>query len=406
MKKIVLFILCLIPISVSSIALPDTYSDKVLLYDLTEDKLLLEKNSDERANIASLTKIMTTITAIEEIPDLEKEVTITSDMLAGIPYDASVAGLNIGETFSARDLLYASILPSGADATQALAFTSSNGIAAFVEKMNTLAEKIGAKNTHFVNVTGLDIENHYSTASDILLILKYALQNPTFKEIYCTKEYTLANGKTINATIKVYNRLMNLDTSRILGSKTGYTSKAGVCIAALISTNGHEVLIITMGAPYVYGNFYNLKDALALTQFLDSHFQNQNLMTTEDTIIELPVSLSKTDMYKVHPNENITKYLPKDFDNSLFDYQYNGKEKLSFRDKEQSKLGTIKYFYNGELIKEEELFLKEDLKISWKKVVKKYGYILIVILILLLYIQKRRKHNRKKRRGRKSKNNL
>ncbi len=399
MKKILLFILCLIPLSVGAISLPETYSDKVLIYDLTDDIVLLEKKSEEKTNIASLTKIMTTITAIEEISDLEREVTITESMLNGIPYDASVAGLKVGEKLSVRDLLYASILPSGADATQALAYTSSNGIPAFVEKMNALAQKVGAKNTHFVNVTGLDIENHYSTAQDILLILKYALQNPTFKEIYCTKEYTLANGKTVNATIKMYNRLMNLDTSRIIGSKTGYTSKAGVCISALIKSNGHELLIITMGAPYVYGNFYNLRDALALTEFLDTHYKNQNLMTSEEAIAELPVSLSKTDKYTIYPSENITKYLPDDFDKSLFSYQYKGLEKLTYRNKENSKLGSIKYYYNGEILKEEDVLLREKFKISWKKVLRKYWYIpAIGILLLLFLFRKRKKHKKRKKR--------
>ena len=92
------------------------------------------------------------------------------------------------------DLLYASMLPSGADATNSIAILSSGSIESFVEKMNLLVNKLGLTNTHFVNVTGLDINNHYSSADDIRKLLAYSLKNDTFKKIYTTSEYKLSNG--------------------------------------------------------------------------------------------------------------------------------------------------------------------------------------------------------------------
>ena len=104
--------------------------------------------------------------------------------------------------------------------------------------MNTLAQEIGMTSSHFVNVTGLDIDDHYSTLEDLLKLLLYSLKNPTFKEVYTTRSYTMTNGKTVRSSVEGYNRLMNLDTSRILGSKTGFTDDAGLCISALFESSG------------------------------------------------------------------------------------------------------------------------------------------------------------------------
>ena len=160
MKKVFLFIINLVIFTnyVYALEEPNLYSKDYVLFDTTDQKIIYEKNINERTNIASLTKIMTTITAIEKISNLEDKVTITEEMLSNIKFDASLAGLKVGDILSYKDLLYASILPSGADATQALAYSLSGNIPKFVKDMNTLAKKIGMSNSNFVNVTGLDID--------------------------------------------------------------------------------------------------------------------------------------------------------------------------------------------------------------------------------------------------------
>lgn len=374
MKKILLIVLfiSIFPFAVYAVSLPDTYSDKVLIYDLTDDVILLEKNSDEKSYIASLTKIMTTITALEKNADLQKEITITDAMLAGIPWDASIAGIKTGEVYTLEDLLYASILPSGADATQAIAIHTSGSVKNFVEEMNTLAKKIGANDTNFVNVTGYDVDNHYSNAQDVLKILKYALNNKTFKEIFCTKQKTLGNGKVINSTLITYNRLMGLDTSRILGSKTGFTSKAGVCIAALIKSNNHDLLIITMGAPYVYGNFYNLRDALALTSFMDENFMEQAIVKKGDVVKNLPVELSKVETYGIVAGKDVLEYLPIDYDKDKLEITFDGQDILSFKDIKGNTIGEISYYYDGEFLTKEKVTLESDIDVDILKVAKYY----------------------------------
>lgn len=280
MKKLVLFLVCFFPISVWALEISNLNSEAVIVYDVDRNEIIFEQNSREEASIASLTKIMTVITAIENIENIDVTVTITSEMLAGIYWNASVAGLKVGDVVTYRDLLYAAILPSGADATQVLAYTVSGSVDAFVYKMNELAEKIGVKNTHYVNTTGLDQNGAYSTAYDQMLILNYALENPLFKEVYTTKEYTLTNGLKVEASVNKYNRLLNLDTSKIIGSKTGNTDQAGLCMSALFYHEDHEMILITLGAERIDALPYNLIDTLTIIDVV-----NQNYEIPVETVI-------------------------------------------------------------------------------------------------------------------------
>lgn len=385
MKKVLFFIINLVIFTnyVYALEEPNLYSKDYVLFDTTDQKIIYEKNLDERTNIASLTKIMTTITAIEKISNLEDKVTITEEMLSNIKFDASLAGLKVGDILSYRDLLYASILPSGADATQALAYSLSGNVPNFVKDMNTLAKKIGMNNSNFVNVTGLDIDNHYSTINDLLTMLKYALNNETFYTIYKTKEYTLSNGKNVYATVSKYNKLMNLDISRILGSKTGYTNNAGLCISSIFESNGHNFIFISTNAEFIFGNYYNLKDNLNIIKFMDQNYNNQILVKKNEEVASIPTYFSNIKTYKIKANENIQEYLPNDYNKDEVKVIYDGKNKISFLDNNK-KIGTIKIMYQNNILKEENVIVN-NLKINIFVVI----ILAIIIFIILIRIFKR-----------------
>lgn len=404
MKKVVLFlILFLIPINVFALGLPDLYSNNVLIYDLTDNEVLQEKNSDEKRSIASLTKIMTTITAIENIDDIDEEITLTSEMINSVPWYASKAGLKVGDVVTYKDLLYASIIPSGADATYSLAISLSGSVSNFVDKMNDKCGAIGCISTHFVNVTGLDEEGHYSSAKDILTILKYALNNPLFKEIFTTKEYTLSNDLEVKSTVDKYNRSMGLDISRIIGSKTGFTDDAGMCMASFFTSNEHNIIAITLNAPYVERNYYNLRDAVTIINFVDKNYKNVVIAKQKELVKILKVKNSKTTQYLVYPENDVYNYLPIDYNTDYIKVEYSGKEELSYRDKKNDLIGTIKYYYQDKLVKEEKVILNEELKMDVLKVIKSNWLwcllgLVVIIFILLKIRQKIRRIIRKKRR--------
>lgn len=381
----------------------DLYSPNYVIYDKTADNIVASNHFDERINIASLTKIMTTITAINKIDNLDTKVTITNAMLSNIKYDASMAGLKAGDIVTMRDLLYASMLPSGADATQALAYSLSGGINPFVEDMNSLAKTIGMNNTHFVNTTGLDIDNHYSTLSDLLILLKYALNNELFSQIYQTREYTLTNGLKVNSTIKIYNRTMNLNTSRILGSKTGFTNKAGTCISFLFKSNDHDYIAITTGAPHAQGYAYNLTDALNIIKYIDTNYDNQLISKVGTKYETIKVKYSNIESLDIISYQDVYAYLPNDYDKSLVKVEYDGVNSIDYKTKVGTKLGTLKYYYNNELIKDEVVILDQKIKINIIKVLLKPSSIITIIVIIIVLVlirkltkKKKRKHSRKR----------
>jgi len=179
------------PKEIKALEFPTLHYNNAIIYDLTNDDLVYELNGKDKISIASLTKILTTMTAIEKINKLDDTIVYTKEMASLVWWDASTARLIVGHTYTYRDLLYASILPSGADATIAIVISLNDSINDFVNDMNILAKSIGMTSSNFINVTGFDNDNHYSTIEDLLKLLKYALNNNTFKTIYTIKEYTL-----------------------------------------------------------------------------------------------------------------------------------------------------------------------------------------------------------------------
>lgn len=381
MKKILYLIILLIPFGVTALNYPELHYEKAIIYDITDDEILFSKKSDEKSSIASLTKIMTTITAIENINDFNKYVTYTEEMSSQVRWDASVAGLKVGNQVTYNDLLYASILPSGADATTALAISTSGNINNFVKKMNDTAVKIGMTNSHFVNVTGLDAEGHYSTAEDILKLLKYSLQNEKFKSIYTTKSYTLSNGLFVRSTIYAYKG----NTKKILGSKTGFTLDAGRCISAYFTSSDHEMLLITLGASPDYKTIH-ITDALELINFIDDNYHYQNIIEENQVIKTIPVKNSKIDSYEIVEHKSISKYLPDDYDKNLIRIEYNGLEELSFTNKENSKIGEASYYYNDILLEKKDIYLEQELKLDIIKLLLFYKYIVLIAIAIILFI--------------------
>ena len=399
-KSIIIIILVIIinPIFVNALTYPEIDSKILEIYDLTDKKIIYEIDSNKQASIASLTKIATTITAIENINNLDEEVLITSNILSTVRWDASKAGLKAGDKLTYRDLLYASMLPSGADATNSIAILSTGSVENFVKKMNELAERIGLKNTHFVNVTGLDAEGHYSTADEVRKLLSYALENELFRKIYTTREYTLSNGLTVYSTIVTYNKNSSVDTSKIIGSKTGYTGEAGYCLSSISDINSHEFIIIVLDAEHKNNKYYNIVDTVNLITFLLENYKEE-VIVKKDTIIKtIPVKLSKEEKYEIRTQEDIKLFLPSDYDKEKIKIEYNGLDELSFINKEKTSIGKVTYYYDDKLVAQEKFTLESKFNISIIKIIKEYYYVFIsiIILFLIVIINKLKKKKRKK----------
>lgn len=386
MKKILLLLLIILPINVFAIDLPNLNSNNAIVYDLTDNELLEQKGDNERTSIASLTKITTAIVAIENIDNIDETFIVEDYMLNGIPWDASVAGFKVGDTISYRDALYGTLLPSGADATYILAYKVAGSVPKFVELMNKKAEFLEMNNTNYENVTGLESAKHYSTPYDVLTILKYALKDKTFKKIYTSKKYETTNGLKFYSTSYSIGKKLEIDTSRILGSKTGFTNKAGTCISAYFESNGHEFLLITLKAPSDLKKGYHVHDALALINYIDESYGEQILVEKSKEITKIKVNLSTTDEIIIKPNNNITKYLRNDYDKSKVSYEYDGLEEINYNYDSKKSLGRITYYYNGEIFHNEYVYLDKVLKADYKEIFNTYKVQIIVIVLSVLFL--------------------
>ena len=378
----------------------DLNSQRFIMYNLNDENIIDEKDSHDEVSIASLTKIMTVIVAIENIDDFNEKVTITNDMLKGIDWDVVTVGYKKGDVASYDDLLYCSILSSGADCVNGLAVSISGSKEDFVKLMNDKVKELGLQNTHFTNVIGLYDKDNYSSAYDMAQILKYSLNNPKFKTIFETMEYKLTNGKTIKSTIKRYNS-SNSDISYITGSKTGYIKKAGYCLASTATLNNVNYLLITLNAFSSTSNVH-IKDHIKAYNYFNDNYSYKNIINLEDKIVTLDTIYAKEKTIDIYSNVSIDKYLKNDFDKSYLEYKYDGVKEIKYNLKKGSKLGHVTINYKGEKLDEFDLIYEGVLHFSllnylW---INKF-YILIIIVILLLLIRiinvQRRKNKRRKK---------
>ncbi len=384
LKRLLLILIIIIPIKTYAFTLPELYSKNVIIYEPLTNKIIYEHNADEVISIASLTKIMTTIVAIENIKDLNDTVTYTEEMKKEIPWDASVAGLKVGDTVTYQDLLYASMLPSGADATTALAYGIAGSSSNFVKMMNQKAKELGLTHTHFANVTGYDIANHYSTPREVLTYLLYALQNDLFKTIYEAKSYTLTNGLLVISTVQKYHDKKDYDLSAIVGSKTGYTDDAGLCMSSLLNINNQELILLSFGAEVTKERNYHVIDTAKIIDYLKDNYTEKILYKKGDVLVTLPVTESNITKYQIKALEDITVYSVDEIDKSDYSYTYEGLNTLSFRNKKNDKIGTITFIYNDKE-KVEDVYLEENIHLSLINLFKENPTLLIPFVIVFIF---------------------
>ena len=377
------------------------YSKAYVLYDVTSNKLLHDLNPNERREIASLTKIMSSIVAIEKTDNLDQKVTITQEMLDTVPNDAYIIHLKPGEEVTIRDLLYGTLLPSGADAVNSLAIATYGSIDKFVEAMNNKAKELGLNDTLFHDPIGMDGKDSYSTANDVYHLMKYALENKLFKEIFETKYYKLTNGIDAYNSAMMFGKQINIDTSRILGDKTGYTTPAEFCIAFEFISHEHTFYGVFLGAPVEeFKDFKHIKDAVNTINYVDNNMKYYKLVENSSVYKTINVVNSKVDSYNIYNDKDI-ELLLEEYDPSQLRIEDTLPTEISYLNKKGETIGNIKYFYDNELLYERTVELSMDIEPNTKEYIKIHKYefiglgviIVLLLLIIIIWIKKGRKKN-------------
>ncbi|MHB8840438.1 MAG: D-alanyl-D-alanine carboxypeptidase family protein [Candidatus Aquicultor sp.] len=218
---------------------PTVSAGSAILMNAKTGDVLWRRNSSIRRPMASTTKIMTALVAIEH-GNLDDVVTVNADALG--PGSLGGVGLAKNEHITLRDLLYALLLPSANDAAVAIADHVGGSVGGFADMMNKKAVEIGANRTHFDNPHGLDSPTHYTTAYDLALITRYAMKNPTFSQIVSTKSWRLHGTKVVTT----HNNLLAM-YSPATGVKTGFTNRAGSCLVSSATKGDVSLIAVVLG---------------------------------------------------------------------------------------------------------------------------------------------------------------
>ena len=343
MKKLLLFFLCLY-IFIPCVGASTSSAHSYVLMDSKTGRVLEGKRINDRMLIASITKIMTAVIAIES-GRLDEEVIVDETILKS--YGSGIY-IEIGEKIKLRDLLYGLMLRSGNDAALMIAKFISDSVDEFVISMNNKANEIGMNNTIFVNPSGLDSEDggNYSTSYDMALLVKYAMNNKDYRKIVATKEYKIKTNKKAYIW-KNKNKLLDLDY--ITGGKTGFTEKARRTLVSTGSKNGIDLIVVTLNDSDDWNTHKSLYEE-AFYKYKNYKFLDKNNF-----------SLSKVKYYKG------AFYIKKDVVLAVKQSELtnlSSKVRLDKKDKYKSgdRVGIYEIYLGKDIIWKEDIYIRTNLK--------------------------------------------
>lgn len=236
---------------------PEITALSALSYDLDTNTYLYAKDIHTKLPMASLTKMMTAIVALEH-PKADNQYIVTQEDIVG----NNMMGVSPGEVYSKEELLYGLVLPSGNDAAQTFASNYPGGVTTFTHDMNKKAKSLGLMNTHFTNPSGLEGDGHqYTTAYDLLVMTHYALSHfPLFAQVVRTYQKDIPATPTHKAFY--LSNETNLLTSYpgVEGVKDGFTPEAGLCLVTYLNYKGHHILAVILGSDDRRGEMKELLD--------------------------------------------------------------------------------------------------------------------------------------------------
>ena len=331
---------------------PDVSAKGCVLIDSLTGEVVYEKNANRKLPMASTTKIMSAMLALEFCDNLDEEFVVDSE---AIKVEGSSMGLQEGDTVTMRNLVYGMLLPSGNDAAQAAAVRISGSVEQFVQLMNDRAVELGLNSTHFVTPSGLDDDtnDHYSTAYDMAMLTREALKINEFREI--CGQYT-AKVKFGNPPYERWltnsNKLLN-SCDGVIGVKTGFTDKAKRCLVSACERNGATLICVTLNDP---------NDWLDHTRLYDYGF---NKFSEQ----QLPLKTNEFKINAVGGNKDFVKCKTKTIKIGMLKGSLNNiKSEINLDHflylpvAENVKVGSVKYYYKDELVFEEPIYTVENVK--------------------------------------------
>lgn len=389
---IILFILIFslnISVSYGISDAPEISAGAAILLDSASEKIIYSKNESEKMYPASTTKILTAILTIENC-NLNDVVTVPYEAIASIPSGYSVAALQPGEQLTVEQLLQVMMVHSANDAANVLAYHISGSIDAFSNLMNKKVEELGLTNTHFTNPSGMHDENHYTTAYDLAIIMKYCMKNTTFRSLsglkYCkipaTNKYDERVFNTTNELLIYDNREVssNYYYKYAIAGKTGYTTQAKNCLVSVSNKDDLELICVVLSVG-LYPNNLSAKFVDTKTLF-DYGYNNYTIRKLREknaiaTEIEIGNGTKETRNLDLLISDDITVLVPQDDLETEFSPEIQITDNLLAPIAQGQVVGKIVYNIDG-------IEYSSDLIASHS--VQKSGFLTLLVQILLIVL--------------------
>lgn len=325
-------------------AYPQTMGKAALLMDASSGRVLYEVNAHQRLSPASVTKIMTALLAVEK-GNLDQEITISQ---TAVDTPESSIWLETGEKLTREQLLYACMLKSANDAAVALAESMAGSEKNFVELMNRRARQLGMKDTHFCNPHGLETSGHYTTAYDLALVSREALNHKIFRQVVSTKTIHIPwAGNDYDRLLINQNRLLYRYAGAI-GIKTGYTKEAGNCVVGAAQEGSLLLIAVAMNSPSVYHD---------LEQMLDygfDHYNNKTIKNSNQLSVTVPVVNGQEKTVQARPKTDLTVAVTAK-EQSQCTYKCYPQEQITAPVKKNQIVGSCKMYVAGHEVSEVDL---------------------------------------------------
>lgn len=363
-----------------------------VLMEYSTGKILFEKNLNKMMYPASTTKLMTAILVLEKC-QLTDVATVGNSAVDSVPAGYSTAYLQKGEKLTIEQLLHVLLIPSANDAANVLAEHVGGSIANFANMMNSKAKEIGCENTNFKNPSGIHDENHYSTAYDLSLIAKHAMQFQTIKDIVQKTVYNLPKTDKYNSDNRIFyntNLLLSHHSPDdyyypyATGLKTGYTNPAKDCIIATAKKDDLELIAVILGSEDTNGSLVpKFLDYKKLFEYGFSNYSYKNIKKANSVVTKVSVlgATEDTKNLNILVKNDINVFLENNFDINNLEPKLELDTPLVAPIKGGSTIGKITYDIDG-IIYTSELIAETDVNIvNFVLIIFRLGLILLVIFI-------------------------
>lgn len=321
-----------------------------ILMDEATNEVLFENNAHAKLPMASTTKIMTALVAIEKL-DLTQKIKVPAK---AVGIEGSSIYLKKNEEIKIEDLLYGLMLQSGNDAAEALAIIVAGSKENFAKLMNEKALQIGANNTNFENPHGLDSANHYTTAYDLALITSTALKNEKFKTIVSTKNHKVEKTNLVQERFLFNKNKMLRNYEGAIGVKTGYTKKCGRCLVSAAERNGTTLICVVLNCPPMW------EDSINLLNYGFNNYTYKTFISPYQNFDEIACEDSEQTTLKIYNDGGFNKLI-KLSEEQEYTVTYDIPTSVKAPVKKEQKIGEICIYYKGEKIYTENVKATEEI---------------------------------------------